>query len=82
MLTPDCSLAPVREDKTEMSSCIPVNTTPEQQGQQGGASQYNKYWRESKHLFHKAMSTKSFNNLPPISKAKNQVLREQIQSYY
>lgn len=27
-------------------------------------------------------SFKSFNNLPPISKVKNQVLRAQIQSYY
>lgn len=28
------------------------------------------------------MSFKSFNNLPPISKVKNQALREQIQSYH
>lgn len=45
----DCSLAPVREDKTKVSSSIPVNATHEQQGQQGGAS--DMYRRESKHFF-------------------------------
>lgn len=78
MLTPeDCSLAQVREGKTEVSSSIPVNATHEQQGQHGGASQQDMYRRERE-----GASFKSFNNLPPISKVKNQALREQIQSYH
>lgn len=74
--------APIREDKTEVSSSIPESATHGQQGQQGGTSQHDTYRRHSKHVFHKAMNTKPFNNLSHISRVKNPVLMEQFQSYF
>jgi len=82
MLTPDFFLVQIREGKTEVSSSIPMSATQEHQGQQGGTSQHNTCRKDSKHLFHKSMSTKSCNNLSHFSKAQNRVLREQTQSYY